>query len=67
VSVSAKVVAERSATSGNVSSNQGGMVSTAYYATFEFDSGERAYVSETEALQVWQAQLPRLADVTERV
>src|SRR5205814_10456382 len=32
-----------------------------------FDSGKRAYVSETEALQVWQAQRPRLADVAERV
>jgi Protein of unknown function (DUF2500) len=37
----AKVVAKRSATSGNVSSNQGGMVTTYYYATFEFKSGER--------------------------
>ena len=41
VTVSAKVVAKRSATSGNVTQNQGGTVSTWYYATFEFDSGER--------------------------
>jgi hypothetical protein len=45
VTVPAKIVAKRSATSGNVTSNQGGSVSTWYFATFEFDSGERAEFS----------------------
>jgi hypothetical protein len=40
-SVPARVVAKRTETSGNVSGNSGGMVSTWYYATFEFDDGER--------------------------
>jgi hypothetical protein len=41
LSAPARVVAKRSATSGNVSPNAGGHVSTAYYATFELASGER--------------------------
>ena len=41
LTVPARVVAKRTATSGHVSANSGGSVSTAYYATFELDSGER--------------------------
>ena len=38
--VPARVVAKRSETSGNVTGNTGGMVSTWYYATFELDDAE---------------------------
>jgi hypothetical protein len=41
LSVPARVVTKRSATSGNVSQTTGGHVSTAYYATFELETGER--------------------------
>jgi hypothetical protein len=41
LSVPARVVAKRTAISGSVSSNTGGQVSTAYFATFELESGER--------------------------
>jgi hypothetical protein len=41
LSVPARVVAKRTATSGSASSNIGGSVSTSYYATFELESGER--------------------------
>jgi hypothetical protein len=41
VSLPARVVAKRTATSGGVASGMGGSVSTWYYATFELDSGER--------------------------
>jgi len=41
LSVPARVVAKRTATSGHVSSNSGGHVSTTYFATFELESGER--------------------------
>jgi hypothetical protein len=41
LSVPARVVTKRSATSGSVSSNTGGSVSTSYYATFELEGGER--------------------------
>jgi Protein of unknown function (DUF2500) len=37
----ARVVTKRSQTTGNVSTNTGGQVSTWYYATFELESGER--------------------------
>jgi hypothetical protein len=37
----ARVVTKRSATSGNVSHNSVGGVSTSYYATFEYDTDER--------------------------
>jgi hypothetical protein len=41
LSAPARVVAKRSETSGNLTSNTGGMVSTWYYATFEMEEGER--------------------------
>ena len=41
LSVPAHIVAKRTATSGHVSSNSGGQVSTSYFATFELESGER--------------------------
>ncbi len=41
LSVPACVVSKRTATSGHVSSNSGGHVSTSYFATFELESGER--------------------------
>jgi hypothetical protein len=40
-SVPARMVAKRTETSGSVSGNTGGMVSTWYYATFELEDGER--------------------------
>ena len=41
LSVPARVVSKRTATSGHMSSNSGGHVSTSYFATFELGSGER--------------------------
>ena len=41
LSVPARLVSKRTATSGSVSSNSGGQVSTSYFATFELGSGER--------------------------
>jgi hypothetical protein len=41
LSAPARVVTKRSATSGSVSQNTGGSVSTDYYATFELETGER--------------------------
>ena len=41
LSVFARVVSRRTATSGQISSNAGGHVSTSYFATFELESGER--------------------------
>jgi hypothetical protein len=37
----ARVVAKRAETSGHVGSNTGGMISTAYFVTFESQEGER--------------------------
>jgi hypothetical protein len=41
LSIPARVVGKRSATSGQVSPNAGGHVSTSYFATFELASRER--------------------------
>src|ERR1700730_15687596 len=41
LSARARLVTKRSATRGNMAPNTGGMVSTAYYATFELEDGER--------------------------
>jgi hypothetical protein len=41
LSIAARVVGKRTATSGQVSPNAGGQVSTSYFATFELASRER--------------------------
>jgi hypothetical protein len=41
LSAPARVITKRSETSGSVSRNTGGSVSTSYYATFELETGER--------------------------
>jgi hypothetical protein len=41
LSAPARVITKRTATSGSVSQNAGGQVSTAYFATFELETGER--------------------------
>lgn len=41
LSVPARVITKRTATSGSVHQNTGGHVSTSYYATFELDGGDR--------------------------